>query len=77
MLETGRYPKWSYSAFRDILLGMNIKMKAKSEIDRAILIEDQYIIEWRDKFLRNMQRYRWERRPIFYTDETYIGKYEY
>ena len=33
VLQTGRYPQWSYITFRDILLGMGIKMKAKSEID--------------------------------------------
>ena len=70
--ETGRYPQWSYITFRDILLSMDIKMKAKSEVDRSILIEDEYIIEWRKRFLRNMEQYRFENRPIFYTDETYI-----
>ena len=49
---------------------MNIKMMKKSEVDRAILIEDDHIIEWRKKYLRNMQQYRLEGRTIFYCDET-------
>ena len=73
MLETERYPDWSYSTFRTILLGMDIKMKAKCEVDRAILIEDENIISWREKFLRAMQQFRKDGRAIFYTDETYIG----
>ena len=48
VLDTGRYPQWSYMAFREILLGMGIKMKAKGDIDRSILIEDDNLIIWRD-----------------------------
>ena len=70
VMDTERFPKWSYSTFRDVLLGMNIKMMKKSEVDRAILIEDDRIIEWRKKYLRNMQQYRLEGRTIFYCDET-------
>ena len=48
-------------------------MKAKCEVDRAILIEDENIISWRERFLRAMQQFRKDGRAIFYTDETYIG----
>ena len=70
VMDTERFPKWSYTTFRDVLLGMNIKMMKKCEVDRAILIEDDHIIEWRKKYLRNMQKYRLEGRTIFYCDET-------
>ena len=53
-----------------VLLLLNIKMMKKSEVDRAILIEDDHIIEWRKKYLRNMQQYRLEGRTIFYCDES-------
>ena len=43
VLDSGRYPMWSYSTFREILLAMEIRMKTKSETDRSILIEDPYI----------------------------------
>ena len=72
VLDTGRYPTWSYSAFREILLGMDIKMKAKSDIDRSILIEDDNLTKWRERYLKNMEGYRLQNRPIFYTDETHI-----
>lgn len=49
VLDTGRFPNWSYNTFREVLLGMNIKMKGKSEVDRAILLEDENIIKWRKR----------------------------
>ena len=73
VLESGNYPQWSYWTFREILLSMNIKMKSMGQVDRSILIEDQYIQNWRVKYLDNMERYRLEDRPIFYMDETYIN----
>ena len=33
VLDSGRYPMWSYSTFREILLAMEIRMKTKSETD--------------------------------------------
>ena len=54
VMDTERYPSWSVSTFRQVMLQMGIKFETKSEADRAILIEDEYIIEWRDKFLKNM-----------------------
>lgn len=47
-------------------------MKRKAEVDRAILIEDPYIIEWQIRYLKHLEQYRIEGRPIHYTDETYI-----
>ena len=49
---------------------MNNKMMKKSGVDQAILIEDDYIIEWQKKYLRNMQKYWIEGRTIYYCDET-------
>ena len=46
VMDTERFPKWSYTTFRDVLLGMNIKMMKKSEVDRAILIVDDH--HWPD-----------------------------
>ena len=51
---------------------MDIKMQAKSEVDRSLLIEDSYIEKWGETYLLNMQNYRYLSRPIFHTDETYI-----
>ena len=42
VMETELFPSWSISTFRTILLGMNIKFQAKSEVDRAVLIEDDH-----------------------------------
>ena len=71
VLDDGRFPNWSYSTFREILLGMNIKMMSKSETNREILIEDEFIIAWHHRFLTNMQKHRRDGRKIYYTDETY------
>ena len=70
VMETEIFPDWSISTFKKVLLGMNIKFQSKSEVDRAILIEDEYIIEWRERFLRDIARYRELGYPIHYTDET-------
>ena len=72
VVETGRYPQWSRSTFRNILLSMGIQFQTKSETDSAILIEDNYIIAWRSRFLDNMELYRIQGRPIHYTNETYV-----
>ena len=70
VMDTERYPSWSVTTFRNVMLQMGIKFQTKSEADRAILIEDQYIIDWRDKFLKNMEWHRIQGRPIHYCDET-------
>ena len=72
VMETERFPSWSISTFRNILLGMNIKFQAKSEVDRAVLIEDEYIIEWRKRYLRDIERYRSLGYPIHFADETFF-----
>ena len=72
VLDSGRYPMWSYSTFREILLAMEIRMKTKSETDRSILIEDPYIENWRVSYLRKMEMHRISARPRFFMDETYI-----
>lgn len=72
VMETERFPSWSISTFRNILLGMNIKFQAKSEVDRAVLIEDDYIIEWRKRYLRDIELYRSLGYPIHFADETFF-----
>ena len=72
VMETERFPSWSISTFRNILLGMNIKFQAKSEVDRAVLIEDDYIIQWRERYLRQIELYRSLGYPIHFTDETFF-----
>ena len=72
VIETGKFPDWSLTTFRRILLGMDIKFKAKSEVDKSIIIEDSYIEQWREKYLKNLEYYRSLGRPVFWTDETYI-----
>lgn len=49
-----------------------LRMKRKCEVDRAILIEEPYIIDWRIRYLQHMEQYRIMGLPIHYTDETYI-----
>ena len=72
VLDSGRYPMWSYSTFREILLAMEIRMKTKSETDWSILIEDPYIENWRVSYLTKMEMHRISARPRFFMDETYI-----
>ena len=72
VMETERFPSWSIGTFRNILLGMNIKFQKKSEVDRAVLIEDEYIIEWRKRYLRDIERYRALGFPIHFADETFF-----
>ena len=70
--ETGKYPQWSLQTWRMILLSMDFRLLKKSDTDNAILMESTHIINWRDSYLRNMQQHRFEGRPIFFTDETYV-----
>ena len=36
---------------------MDIKMKSKSAVDRSIIIEDEYIQNWRVRYLQNMEQF--------------------
>ena len=72
VMDTELFPNWSISTFRSILLGMNIKFQAKSEVDRAILIEDERIINWRDGYLDKIDRFRRLGKKVYYMDETYM-----
>ena len=73
--DTERFPSWSVTTFRNILLRMGLHFKTKSETDSAILIEDQYIIDWRSKFLDHMEQYRIEGRPIHYQNESHCDPF--
>ena len=54
---------------------MGLNFKTKSEIDSAILIEDQYSIDWCDRFLDHTERYGIEGRPINYQNESHVDLY--
>ena len=76
VMALGQFPEWSITTFYNVLLGMNITFKAKSEVDRAILIEDENIIQWRERYLRNMEEHRKNGRPIHFVDESAIDSHE-
>ena len=63
--DSGRFPKWSLSAWRSILLSMDFRLQRNSDVDNAFLIESQHIIDWREVYLLNMQQHRFEGRPIY------------
>ena len=73
--DTERYPSWSVTTFRNILLSMGLHFKTKSETDSAILIESQNIIDWHDRFLDHMEQYRIEGRPIHYQNELHVDPF--
>ena len=65
VMESGKFPQWSLSTWRSILLSMDFRLLKKSDVDNAFMIESQHIIDWRDVYLTNMQQHRFEGRPIF------------
>ena len=65
VMDSGRFPAWSLSTWRLILLSMDFRLQKKSDVDNAFLIESQHIIDWREKYLFNMQQHRFLGRPIF------------
>ena len=65
VLETGKFPKWSLSTWRMILLSMDFRLQKKSDLNNAIMIESQHIVDWRDRYLLNMQQHRFDGRLIF------------
>ena len=48
-----------------------IELKARSEIDQSLIIEDSYIQAWQIWYLQNMEEYQALGREIYYTDKTY------
>ena len=40
----------------DVAIKKLQQMKAKGEVERSVMIEDDYIIEWRKKFLLQMEQ---------------------
>ena len=62
---------WGREFLKQILHEIGFKWK-KSQDKRKILIEREDIVLKRVKFLRRMNAYREEERPIIYIDETWI-----
>lgn len=58
-------------ALRQVLKDMQFKWR-KSVDNRKLLIENHDIREQRVRFIRAIQHYRRQGRPIVYTDETYV-----
>ena len=65
VLDSGRFPPWSLSTWRSILLSMDFRLQKKSDVDNAFLMESQHIINWRGTYLTNMDQHRFNGRPIF------------
>lgn len=63
--------KGCVSSLRKILQTMGFKWQS-TKSNRRILIEKNNIRELRIQYLKAIQRYRKERRPIIYMDESYI-----
>lgn len=42
-------------------------------VRKSVLLERPDLIVWRRKFLRSLRQFRREKRPIFYTDETFLN----
>ena len=64
VMELGRFPKWSLSTWRMILLSMDFRLQKVSDLNSAFMIESKHIVDWRERYLLNMQQYRFEGRPI-------------
>ena len=64
VMSSGKFPKWSLSAWRSILLSMDFRLQRVSDVDNAFLMESKHIIDWREVYLRNMEQHRLEGRPI-------------
>ena len=44
-------------------------------INQSILIESQYIIEWRKRYIKDIRKYRAEGHSTYYIDESYINSH--
>ena len=62
--NTGRFPNWSLSTWRLILLSMDFRLQKVSDLNNAFMIESEHIVNWREKYLINMDQHRFDGRPI-------------
>ena len=64
VMESGKFPKWSLSTWRLVLLSMDFRLQKMSDLNNAFMIESQHIMDWRERYLLNMEQHRVEGRPI-------------
>lgn len=62
---------WGVHTLRRILKEMGFKWK-KCGDKRKILVERPNIVHWRCEYLKSMRRFREEKRPIVYVDESWV-----
>ena len=65
VMKTGRYPQWSISTWRRILLSMDFRLQKNSDVANSFMMESKHIIDWREVYLRNMEQNRILGRPIY------------
>ncbi|XP_026672914.1 uncharacterized protein LOC108629203 isoform X2 [Ceratina calcarata] len=66
-----KLPSFSESSMYRIL--KQLEFKCIIRCHNNALIEEDYIVAWRQQYIEDIQRYRTEGRPIYYLDETSIN----
>ncbi|KAJ8954498.1 hypothetical protein NQ317_011550, partial [Molorchus minor] len=66
------FPKMSLPATHKQLSQLNFRCVKRGR--RSILLESENIVAWRRKYLRQIKKYREEKRSIFYLDETWVNE---
>ena len=67
------FPRCSKTTVHNILAFMGFKVLGNHDIDSAMLIEDDFIVNWRKNYIKKIRQLRAEGYLIFYLDESYMN----
>ena len=72
--DSGNFDKWSKSTTRTIILSMGFKFLRAHAVNHAALIESDYIIQHRRKYIIKITEAKRAKRSIAYFDESYVNR---
>ncbi|XP_046145249.1 uncharacterized protein LOC123988607 [Osmia bicornis bicornis] len=67
----GSFPKFSHITLYRILKSLNFRYTDR--VKNCAVLEQPYILNWREQYIRAICQYREEERPIYYLDETWVN----
>ncbi|XP_029055267.2 uncharacterized protein LOC114882555 [Osmia bicornis bicornis] len=67
----GSFPKFSHTTLYRILKSLNFRYTGR--VKNCAVLEQPYILNWREKYIQTIRQYREEGRPIYYLDETWVN----
>lgn len=69
-------PSMSVSTLYSVIYSMGIRAKQHHQIEHAMLLEDNFLINWRTTYIKRIRDYRRKGYTIFFQDESYFHQHD-